>query len=991
MMKTIAELVQEHEQASFVGREAELTIFTILLQEEALQRPLLNLFGLGGVGKSSLLGEFMRVCSENNVPAAYSDFRAQGPDFRAILQTMRDQLVGRSEAANFAFKPFDGCLDRLAKLEAQVAKNFAASHPLVAGASTDGVVAGASGLVGGALGALLGPVGAYGGLVLGAAAGKAAMQSWGQGAISRLVAHGLSRDDARFFVDLVGELTNTFVDAANGVALDAGKVVLMLDTYEDMTPGLDEWVRELLIPRLSAQVLVVIAGRDRLIEKSPNWQRYGTVMIEKELLKFTVPEATAYLRNAGIHDPGLVDKILSYTERLPWALALLTDINRTGGELSAETIEDDPHIYTVGHRVVSRLISQIKGSAMETLLDLCTVARRFDLDLVKSIYTDFEKDAIYDDLRKYSFVRVLSDGSLAFHDIVRSFLVLQLRANKLTTFKDLNDRLCRYYKERLSQPESKLLLKRDAVEYLYHGLRADEDRGIEACRSLLKQLDVVQQFDLRDALLSEVADFEFHRRVNQRWSSYCKAFRLMNRGEWESAKKLLFELETAPGPDALLRCLILETLGDLLIGQGSYTRAVSLFEESSQLHRSVQATAGLFGLGQTLSKLSEGYAIIGKYSRAKAKAHENLELCRSNQDALGEAWALKSLGDIYRLWGKTQLAIESLEDSLKIFEEKKDDYGTATVFVQLGRVYAHSGEWKKAELVLKEALARMEVLGVEYCRANAMLFLGNVARLKREWLKAEGCYRDALAMHRKMDSKREIAALLGSLGSVCCQLGRLEEAEQHLVLSREMKRAQDYTRGVAVTSVYLGDLRFRQGRFDAALTEYEAAGRLADKSSSHFHRVQARVRMAGCLRAMEQTNRLNAMVTEAARLARRYKYPHLIAELRIIEGTHALENKDLTRAAELFTSGFTSALDYNIYLVHQLATDFLEIVSSWTDSITLAGAIELIRQTSTYWKSSGCHKREIQGQVEQDLSDSDGTLVSLCERCITKLESQRST
>jgi hypothetical protein len=88
-MPSIADRLQEARNQLFVGRQKELERFRSVLATDPLSVNVLHVFGPGGVGKTSLLQAFERVCHEQEVSAASVDARDVEPTPEAFRRALR--------------------------------------------------------------------------------------------------------------------------------------------------------------------------------------------------------------------------------------------------------------------------------------------------------------------------------------------------------------------------------------------------------------------------------------------------------------------------------------------------------------------------------------------------------------------------------------------------------------------------------------------------------------------------------------------------------------------------------------------------------------------------------------------------------------------------------------------------------------------------------------------------------------------------------------
>lgn len=88
-MSSLAERLGAERHRRFVGRTRELNLFQSSLAAVELPFHVLHIFGPGGVGKTSLLGQWMRICQEMGIPAIYLDGRNLEPAPESFLSGLR--------------------------------------------------------------------------------------------------------------------------------------------------------------------------------------------------------------------------------------------------------------------------------------------------------------------------------------------------------------------------------------------------------------------------------------------------------------------------------------------------------------------------------------------------------------------------------------------------------------------------------------------------------------------------------------------------------------------------------------------------------------------------------------------------------------------------------------------------------------------------------------------------------------------------------------
>jgi hypothetical protein len=223
--------------ARFVDRESEMSSFCGMLDEGGWPRPILVVWGEGGMGKSSLLMRMIHECSLralNKAEVGWTDTRNH--DYLAVMRKIRDD-VGVGDFGEFT-KLVNFFTVPQYRLEVVVGTN----------ASTEV-----------AKGATFGPnaqVGFMGGVVV---------QEGG------IVIKDLMLTDPRNDLGIsegerMARLTDQFVQELNAAA-SKGKIVIFLDAIEKATDATQRWVWGELFGALRedrlANVFIVIGGRNQ--------------------------------------------------------------------------------------------------------------------------------------------------------------------------------------------------------------------------------------------------------------------------------------------------------------------------------------------------------------------------------------------------------------------------------------------------------------------------------------------------------------------------------------------------------------------------------------------------------------------------------------------------------------------------------------------------------------------------------------------------------
>jgi hypothetical protein len=702
-MPSIRELRDQKQRESFTGRQAELGTFRLLLEAEQTEFALLHIYGVGGVGKSALLRQFRRMAQELGCPVALVDMQVHFGVVE-VLRSFRDQLGG--DAGRSLFVEFDKGIDLYNDVRSRLQE--------AVGSLASGVISGLREGVPLGLGAL-------------------AVDAIGEEQVKAWLYRHLPRASADLYLHGDRILTEKLALGLGRVLEQARRVVLMVDTYEQASGAQDSWLRESLLGgELSDAVRLVIAGRDPLAGR---WHEWLPVLLSRELRAFTNEEARAYLERRGISDAPLVDTYLRFTERLPWALALVAD---TPGSTGVSTAEPNP--YVIGDKLVERFLSQVHDDAeMRELVDLCTVVRTFDDDVVRALWGRDAVEAPMERLRRYSFVHVRADGRWSLNQVVRQFLDSSLRRRSPERWTELNRKAGSFYQQRAGAwPRYCREWNWYTLECLYHRLRLDEESGIATFASLFEEAKHLYRQDFCSELLNNVQDVE----LTHPQSAYCIAFyrsvitwmtRPFAWDEMCGAQQALYEKPDLP---PALRARVTTDLGRyyyLIAGEPG--RGVTMLEESLRLRRELRDEPGE---AHVLSHLAVAHATAGQLEEGRRCAQQSIALAErlSASDRLG--WGYYSLGVVEARAAELapasscreplQHAREILERAREIFERAGSEFALGIVDYQLAHVALALGEASAGRATLEAHLRLMQRYGRPSLAARALLELCELER-----------------------------------------------------------------------------------------------------------------------------------------------------------------------------------------------------------------------------------------------------------------------
>ncbi len=353
MSSSLAERLNAARHSRFVGRANELKLFesAILPQRDkpilegtgstpddanaAIELPfhVLHIFGPGGVGKTTLLSQFTRICQQAQIPAIYIDARNIEPASESFLSALRFVM-------------------------------------------------------------------------------------------------NLTPNDSPFQV----------------LASKSERHVLLIDTYETLAP-LDEWLREVFLPQLPANILVVMAGRhspSAAWRADPGWQALLHIL---PLRNLSPEESSTYLTRRAVP---LTEhrEILDFTYGYPLALSLVADVFAQRGDIHFQPNA----VPDVIKALLEKFVQHVPSPAHRMALEACALVRLITETLLARMLEMPDVHELFEWLRGLSF---MEPGQLGLfpHDLAREVLIADLRWRNPDWYIELHGRARTYYTSRLGQTQ----------------------------------------------------------------------------------------------------------------------------------------------------------------------------------------------------------------------------------------------------------------------------------------------------------------------------------------------------------------------------------------------------------------------------------------------------------------------------------------------------------------------------------------------------------
>jgi tetratricopeptide (TPR) repeat protein len=336
----------------------------------------------------------------------------------------------------------------------------------------------------------------------------------GVGAIkdNLLAKHPATKQDKKLqelMLEPVSQLTKAFVEGliqiqkARLLPLPTSQtkpIILVLDHYEKATSDLNLWLTEYLLKESDLQsqpIRFVVAGRYSLKKKSP---RNRDLIFERQLEKFDKIQTEEYLNKIGITEPKIIRQIYQATDGFPFHLDLIRQQKEEGREINCSRDNKE---------LVDRLLEGLTSNQKQ-VMHLAAYCRWFDEALIQKLVTAncIDKDE-NSNWFEWLIERelVVEENQFRLHDVVRDILRRShFKANQ-QKFRDNHALIAKYF-EKLAdgevKPENPAPEKYEnsqwreyIAESLYHTLYAERTKGQRLlithllAGAYLSQIDVV--------------------------------------------------------------------------------------------------------------------------------------------------------------------------------------------------------------------------------------------------------------------------------------------------------------------------------------------------------------------------------------------------------------------------------------------------------------------------------------------------------------------
>ena len=225
---------------------------------------------------------------------------------------------------------------------------------------------------------------------------------------------------AGFVVALAQAIAADGVDLPSVIEEWPRRAVLLVDTYE-LLSGLDEWLRQSLIPQLPAQSPVVIAGRGEPAAWRTDVAWASLTRIEV-LGNLCPADSRSYLTKCGVPEEHH-EEAVAFTRGHPLALSLIADMLTRTDRFAPSRLDSEPEIVRL---LLETFVQKIPSREHRLALQACVTAWATTEALVAAVLERSDVHDIFEWLARLPFVEHGPYG-LFPHDLARDVIYTDFR------------------------------------------------------------------------------------------------------------------------------------------------------------------------------------------------------------------------------------------------------------------------------------------------------------------------------------------------------------------------------------------------------------------------------------------------------------------------------------------------------------------------------------------------------------------------------------
>ncbi len=239
------------------------------------------------------------------------------------------------------------------------------------------------------------------------------------------------------------------LDAIHRLARHGTKIIFAFD-HHNKANAFNRWLRELFLPQLPPQSIIVIASRHPLETWWGGDSTWNRSIEALPLANFTFEEATAYLQAHGIDNTRQIQEAWHLSDGLPLALSIIVSIVEREG---TEVIQKLHQRTDLTQKLVQHWRQETSEEGICELVEAASTVRCFNLDLLGQLIQHDIDDALFSKLISASFVQS-TRHAWTLHNLVRETIARNFKHRTPSAYNEMRARALLYFGRVATQPGS---------------------------------------------------------------------------------------------------------------------------------------------------------------------------------------------------------------------------------------------------------------------------------------------------------------------------------------------------------------------------------------------------------------------------------------------------------------------------------------------------------------------------------------------------------
>lgn len=220
--------------------------------------------------------------------------------------------------------------------------------------------------------------------------------------------------------------------------------------------------------------------------------------------------------------------------------------------------------------------------------------------------------------------------------------------------------------------------------------------------------------------------------------------------------------------------------------------------------------------------LGEMLTTIGQYDEAFEHLQQALVLSEGFDDRDAQASACRWIAYAYEFRSEYAVALEWIERGLKVLGDSETPF-TAELLAIAGLISSRQGNLDQAERLCRRSIETAQRLGLVAGLAFAYSSRALVSYSRGETAQSITYYQQAAQLYGAANNIQGEALALNGIGTTYQEMGRWNDAKDHLIRAREIFERTGDELHKAFADNNIGELLRQQGNLDEALRYYTAA------------------------------------------------------------------------------------------------------------------------------------------------------------------------